>query len=1156
MVAGFVGVLTAVAMVGGSALPASAQSVADLQAQINSLLATIQALQAQLVSVGGGTSGGGTTACTFTRDLTLNSQGADVTCLQQYLTRTGHFTFSGGATGFFGNITKTAVAAWQAANGVTPAAGYFGPISKAKYSQVAAGTGTTPGTPGTPTGPAGTGISVSSGSQPAASLAPESAARVPFTRVVLTASNDGDITVNGITIERAGLAQNSVFSGVVLLDQDGTQIGVSKTLNSNNQATVGEPFVVKRGTSKTVTIAGNMAATLDSFAGQVVGLNVIGINTSATVSGALPITGAGHTVNATLALGSATLAVSSFDPNTSATKEVGTTGYNFAGIRVTAGSAEKVKLWSIRWNQTGSVGSNDLANVMVYVDGTAYPTTVSADGKYYTALFGSGISIDKGLSKDVYVKADIVGSNAAGRTVIFDIDKSTDIYLTGETFGYGITPTAGTTAAASDDSSQFTTGTPFFDGSKVTVSAGSVTTLTKSANVPSQNIAVNVPNQPLGGFEIDLKGEAISVQQMIFTIATTGTWANSGVITNVSIFDENGAVVAGPVDQPSAGTLTLTFTDTVTFPIGKKTYTIKGQLPSGAPNNGTVILSTTPSSQWSNITGQTTGNTISLSTLSNAVTLNTMTVKAAALAISVSPTPSAQTVIAGGTGITFANYQFDATQSGEDVRFSNISLQLDNGNHANAGAANLLSGCQLFDGTSGLNTGSNVVNPTNTATTTSPTSHTFTFDTSLTITKGTVKTLTLKCNLSGSGVTGSVYAWGIVSGTSDPTVTGVTSSNSVTETITTSSGQNQTVAGGGSLTVAKDSSSPSYTVAAGGTSGVTLGVLKLRATDEAINLERIALQLTGVAATSTTADVTQVTLWDGVTQVGTIVFAGSSRNATATLTSVVQVPKDTDKLITIKGDMGLIGSSQPGLQGALVIVDYDGNDSTGTRGTGANSGATINTSSTSDTAMDGVRNFRSFPTLALDTLSGSGVQDGRLMRFRVTASSAGDVGIGKFTFTIATSSATVSNVNLFGYTDSSYSQAISGLSTGGQFMASNQTPAGTIPQVVQIYPQTTGAASTTVQVPAGATRFFELRGTVTNSATNFSVTATLDGDSAFPNSIAGLMGNTNGIDTDSNNDLIWSPNATTSSAFGHVDWTNGFGLPGLPSSGIIQTRTN
>lgn len=119
----------AVAMLFTFAAPAKAQTLEELQAQIAALMAQIAAL------TGGG---GGTAACTFTRSLTIGSQGADVTCLQDYLTSTGHFNFSGGSTGYFGPITQSAVAAWQAANGVAPAVGYFGPISQAKYTELAA----------------------------------------------------------------------------------------------------------------------------------------------------------------------------------------------------------------------------------------------------------------------------------------------------------------------------------------------------------------------------------------------------------------------------------------------------------------------------------------------------------------------------------------------------------------------------------------------------------------------------------------------------------------------------------------------------------------------------------------------------------------------------------------------------------------------------------------------------------------------------------------------------------------------------------------------------------------------------------------------------------------------------------------------------------
>lgn len=112
---------------------ASAQSNDDLQAQIAALLAQIASLQAQ---IGGGAS------VTFTRDLTLGSTGSDVTALQNWLMSKGH-AIAAGATGYFGAQTQAALASYQASVSISPAAGYFGPITRAKVNaEAGAGGGT------------------------------------------------------------------------------------------------------------------------------------------------------------------------------------------------------------------------------------------------------------------------------------------------------------------------------------------------------------------------------------------------------------------------------------------------------------------------------------------------------------------------------------------------------------------------------------------------------------------------------------------------------------------------------------------------------------------------------------------------------------------------------------------------------------------------------------------------------------------------------------------------------------------------------------------------------------------------------------------------------------------------------------------------------
>jgi len=1134
-ISGVSGVAIAFSLALGAAVaPASAATIDDLMAQITALTSQLNALK--------GTTGSMSMSGSFTKDLQMGSTDDQVMMLQQVLnksadTRVANMSAgsSGMETRYFGAMTKAAVIKFQRKNSISPAVGYVGPKTRATLNAMG-GTVTTGTGTGTGTVTTGSGLTVTSAVQPTASLAPTGASRVPFTKVTLIASNDGDVTVNGVTVERAGFAQNAVFAGVVLLDENGLQVGVQKTLNSNNQTTVGEPFVLKAGTSKTFTIAGNMAANLANFAGQVAALNVIGVNSSATVNGSFPITGAAQTINATLTLGSAQMAVSSFDPNSSQTKEVGTTNFKFAGVRVTAGSSEKVKLWSIRWNQTGSASSNDLSNVQVFVDGTSYPTTVSTDGKYYTALFGTGISIDKGFSKDMYVQGDVVGTGAAGRTVKFDLNRTTDIYLSGETYGYGVTPTASNTASASNSSSEFTTGTPFFDGSLITVSAGSITTISKSNTVAAQNIAVNVPNQVLGGFDVDIKGEPVTVQQIIMTVATS-TAAGPGLLTNVSIYDQNGAVVAGPVDatDPTVtdGIQTLTFTDSITFPIGKKTYTIKGKLPSTMANNGTIVLTTVPSSGWTNVTGQTTGNTISLSSVGS-FSMNAMTVKGATLSIAVGASPAATTIVAGAQNVTFATYSLNATQSGEDVRFSTIPLRLTIGA---AGTANNLSSCQLFDGATSLNTGSNVVNPASSVTTGSDV--TFTLDQSLMITKGTSKTITLMCNLSSNASAAQVYNWGIGAAPSIA-VTGVISSNDVTETVTASVGSVQTVGSSGTMAVSGVNTN-TYKVAAANTTGVELARLTLRPSNEGVNLNKIGMTLTSGSAADFVSGL--VSVFDGSTLLGAIDFTGATTATTSNLANIT-IAKDADKVITFKADLTRIGVGEVGTPGRLIRLDYNS-----AQGKGLASGTNVEGSGS--TSFVGTRVQRTFPVITV-TAVGSSITDnytGNLIKVTIAANSTQDVVMNKLTFGVASSTAIVDRFEM---------QGPNGIvsSTTPLIMVSSST--------ARVYFDSTTNVDDRV-IQAGTSKDYFIKGINVNltggtDTNKGSLSFTLKGDTAYATLPGTYLMSSTTPSGMTGQFTIWSPVSTSSPSVVRDiavgpnldDWTNGYGLQ-ITCSGSVMS---
>ena len=196
---------------------------------------------------------------------------------------------------------------------------------------------------------------------------------------------------------------------------------------------------------------------------------------------------------------------------------------------------------------------------MTIVNGTSYPTVLDSTGKYYTTVFPTGIVIPKGQQDDVYVQGDLGANTTANTYAEFDIYRNTDIYVTGNTYGYGITPTltatGGTCNGASDATPTYCsasshttlfiggTNTPWIQGSTINVTAGQFSTIQNATSVGAQNIAVNVPNQPLGGFQTNLTGEAIQVQSLKVHFTSN---VDIAPLTNVSLVDQNGNVIAGP----------------------------------------------------------------------------------------------------------------------------------------------------------------------------------------------------------------------------------------------------------------------------------------------------------------------------------------------------------------------------------------------------------------------------------------------------------------------------------------------------------------------------------------------------------------------------------------------------------------------------------
>ncbi len=891
--------------------PAQAQTVEELTAQINSLLSTIAGLQSQLSNLQGG--GSTSASYNFTLNHELGDQGGEVMEIQKFLNAQGFTVATSGAgspgneTSYFGSRTRAAVIAFQNANaaqilapvGLSQGTGYWGPSTRAYANTLGGGAGTGTGT-GTGTTPTGTGVTVSAAAQPGNALAPAGAARVPFTKFTLT-NNSGSVqTINSVTVERTGLAQDNAFDGIVLLNQNGLQLGNARVLGSNHRATIGEAVTLQPGETHTFTVAANMESTLTNYAGEVASFSVVGINTSASVAGSLPISGASHTINATLSIGSVTAARGVEDPNAAQTKEIGTNDYTFTAIKLTAGSEEDVRLHSVRFEQSGSASASDLADVKVIVDGTTYTPTVSGD--YYTVNFGSGLVIEEGRSKELVVKGDIISGTS--RTVAFDVYRFTDIYATGETYGYGLTPTAGT---------GFTSSTPVYDASVVTISAGSFSSVSKSNAAPAANIAKQKSDELLGAFNVDIKGEGVTVQTLNFDV-TVDAGVTTRSLTNVTLVDQNGAVLAGPVDSSSSLGSSTTTTDALTFsnvsfPTGVTTVYVRGQLDSDWAANDTLALSTNPNSDWSDATGDSTGDTVTLP--GSTATANTMTVKTATFTATTLTTPAARSIVAGQNDFVFATASLNAANSGEDVRVTALVIEDtlgdagdDAGTIDNVEIWANLSGGSSNDSVRGDKFETRVAdaeqltdggNPDKTLS--------ITLDTHITIAKNSAVEIAIVADLASGATTGDTHTISLDQAVNAVTAVGLTSGSTITGVTPSGAGQTMTVSSGGTLTVTVDNSSPKASlVLDNASSEQTLGVFRLAANNvESLDVDSIKITDDGTT-TNGTEPVSKYVLYNGSTKLGEA-FPTSGTAEVFLTDGSLTVPANGNVKVTVKGVM-------------------------------------------------------------------------------------------------------------------------------------------------------------------------------------------------------------------------------------------------------------
>ena len=997
---------------------------------------------------------------------------------------------------------------------------------------------------------------------PAAGIAVASAARLAFTKVNLTATG-GDVVVDSLVVQRTGLANDAAFSSLDIVDGD-TNLplnNTSKTFNSLHQVTFTDDFTIANGTTKSVLLTGNMAASLVAYAGEVPALSLVSVTLSGDATGnyTLPITGNTMTTNGTITIGAVTVAAGAY-ANSTADVEVGKEDYTYFSFSVAADSVEKVEFSQVKVYQEGSASlGTDLVNVELYQEGVKIADGVILSSKYVVFDFET-ITLDKGQTLQFLVKGDI--EDGSGRTIDLGIYKETDILAKGLTYGYNITTTI------ADDT------TPALSADTFTIADGTLQ-VTRSNTVGAANIGV-ANDQVLGAFEFEAKGESISITAMTLTVASTGTLTIEDALTALELVDPNGNVVAGPTDVTN-NALTVAWTDTFTVPVGKTVYKVRGDLATGGKwaSNDTITVKVTPGGFTT--TGDVTGNSIT-PTPASQLNANTQTVKAASLVVTKNTLPADSTIVANQNDLVLSSWNFDATASGENIRVTSV-LWAGRGQAATNTNALMMFVDEnkngVWDSATDTSLGSS-----NGAITTAAATSTFSLSDPLIITKGTSVSVALKGDKD-SVDSDATENWGLTdNGGASIVCYGATTGNTVTEALTEDDGPTLTSRATGKLTIETEGN-PTSAIVLAGTAGNIFSSVNLSAQYEDLTLNKLIVYAgNGSYAFDTEEtdyynDIANVSLYDGTTLLKSASIPSTGYYTFEFDVNELTIPKNSSKTITIKADMSTIDpetDDAPGTANSDLMIGFGGTDGVKTTGVSSNTEVTgtnedYRSSTSSAMVLKVSKPVVTLPTSsdslgAATTLANGSVV---LYAYKVTAdASGGDVLLYRNTFVVATSGTgmSITNLRIVDEDGNTISHNTS-VPTPYDIDGNNQywdTFTFDNPDV------SNGDVGEAIKIAAGTSKTFRLYGTVAGASTGENFTTFLVGDTAstshevnvhnfaLATSSVGWVAPTGGDLSNMNyGNFIWSDNYKNDSISGtgannattSAQWYNGHLVSGL-----------
>lgn len=951
----------------------------------------------------------------------MGSSGADVRALQQWLNGQGFQVAASGAgspgneSEYFGSLTRAALAKWQAANSVSPAVGYFGPITRSRISSVAGAPAPAPGAPQLPAPSSGLAVRLASDNPVAGSLISSSgsaAARVPVLAVNLTAGVASGIAVNELRFNKTGVLSDSSISGAYIVE-NGQVLAQYNSIASGVISFSGLALNIAAGQTRRLELAIDPASGLS--AGNTVGFamsaaaNVMAIDASGnavSASGAFPLNGNTFTVTSVSNPSLATLTIASSSIGTEVTAG---TNNNLVGAWNFTVSNSKVWLKALKLTVIGSANKTDLRNVVLKVNGNQVGSTLAQVVSNGVASFDASAnpgSMNTG-SNNIQLFADIAGSPSFNFQ--FEILNAYDVLAVDSQYNVPV-------SAASNV------------GTQVSIKTGSIT-VSQATDTPTGNVAAGQSAITLAKFSVFAGGESIRVKflgvGLDFVGRTSGTSIDK-IFKNLALIDDAGGQLGTTINTLSTGgdSTKTTCTNTAASNSSSSYRSCFGNTSSPInyviPANTTRVLSlqgdlqSDATGEFTSVTGLLTSNTDNLQGLTSSQLASSASVNGAARTLASASLTTAkntalgdQTLAKNATGLRIGSYALSAS-SAEGVTVNNMSIVVNGGSWSNA---RLMVGGVQFGNTQG--------------TVASGTTYSFS-GTPFSVSAGQTKYVDVYAD-SLSSASGSVSPASKLSGCS---ATGNTSFSALS--CTARDGQAITFAGQSSITVALDSNSPAARQLVMGSSGNVFGIFRFTETTNVENVKITDLYVFDlVNATSVKSAFGNLGVYNDagslLASAGAATTYSSTSNPGAgfyykfSFASPVIVPRANSISLTLKGDVSSYSSSGAvdNTSHSFRIAEAFADSAIDTIGEVVVAlGATSNASSSVTTSTPNANAVTALRSKLTTSASGLGATSGRarssvdeLASISFAANSAGGVQVSSVTITFSGSGP--SNTNFF-----------------------------------------------------------------------------------------------------------------------------------------------